>query len=199
MPIKNAAIKNFYELGEVHIAAKKAAGKDPCYAVRMWDDDNRITPEWSAWEHYFHWLGCEPAQMKMVRRGELKTMTMPDQWPIWFDVEWRTKKDEVPEPVHAARPLPSPEERQAYIDRLTAKLGKGFGLGGKAGGKWPGESREDEAKARKASMLKQFELGNEAALRKEFEDAGLPVPPEGSLEASPMLLRALEAKKQEAA
>lgn len=124
-------------------------------------------------------------------------MTMPEQWPIWFDVEWRTTKDEVPEPVHLARPLPSPEERQVFIDRLLAKLGKGFGIG--AGGKWPGESREEEAKARKAAMLKQFELANEAARQKDFGEVGLPVPEPGSLEASPMLLRALEAKKQERA
>lgn len=44
------------------------------------------SPEWLAWERYFdrhlHW---RPWIFKAVVRGEKQVMTVPTQWPEWFD------------------------------------------------------------------------------------------------------------------
>src|SRR4051812_41746757 len=43
-------------------------------------------PEWQAWERYFKdRLGFEPWAMKAVRTERIKAMTVPAQWPEWFD------------------------------------------------------------------------------------------------------------------
>lgn len=42
--------------------------------------------EWNAWERYFlEHLGFEPLAMKRVRWGMQQSMTVPSQWPEWFD------------------------------------------------------------------------------------------------------------------
>lgn len=45
--------------------------------------------EWKVWEAYFNgYLGFDPAMMKMVRAGKFAAMTVPSQWPEWFDSEY---------------------------------------------------------------------------------------------------------------
>jgi len=47
------------------------------------------TEEWRTWEAYFNgYLGFDPAMMKMVRAGRFAAMTVPSQWPEWFDGEY---------------------------------------------------------------------------------------------------------------
>jgi hypothetical protein len=42
--------------------------------------------EWQAWERYFiEHLGFEPFAMKRARAEEGREMTVPAQWPEWFD------------------------------------------------------------------------------------------------------------------
>src|SRR5262245_56997002 len=42
--------------------------------------------EWSDWERYFRdHLGWEPYAMKLARTGQIASMTVPTQWPQWFD------------------------------------------------------------------------------------------------------------------
>ncbi len=43
-------------------------------------------PEWFAWERYFdRHLNWRPWIFKAVTRGEKQGMTVPTQWPEWFD------------------------------------------------------------------------------------------------------------------
>lgn len=44
--------------------------------------------EWKMWERYFTgFLGFEPAMMKF-RDGRFNAMTVPAQWPEWFDSDY---------------------------------------------------------------------------------------------------------------
>lgn len=47
------------------------------------------TAEWQAWERYFvNHLGFEPWAMTAARLGQIEKMTVPAQWPEWFDSEF---------------------------------------------------------------------------------------------------------------
>lgn len=49
------------------------------------------TPEWVAWERYFDkQLGWRPWIFKAVTRGEKQLMTVPTQWPEWFDLSYES-------------------------------------------------------------------------------------------------------------
>lgn len=42
--------------------------------------------EWLAWERYFRgFLDWTPAVLRMVEIGTVPSMTVPCQWPEWFD------------------------------------------------------------------------------------------------------------------
>lgn len=82
------------------------------------------------------------------------------------------------------------DRRATFMADMEAKFGAHFGIGTK---------EDEETEKRRASMRAQIKAASDRLRVRDFEEAGLPVPPPGSLEASPMLLRALEAKKQEAA
>ena len=44
------------------------------------------TPEWAAWQDYFdRRLGGRPWMFNAVAFGQKQTMTVPAQWPEWFD------------------------------------------------------------------------------------------------------------------
>lgn len=79
--ITNPAMRQFYERGLTFI---QATGKG--FPVKQG------TEEWNRWAEYFRALGCEPYQMKMVRWKQLETMTMPAQWPEWFDTDWARRQ-----------------------------------------------------------------------------------------------------------
>ena len=50
-------------------------------------------PEWQSWETYFrNYLGFDPLAMKRVRADQQKSMTVPTQWPEWFDSEYTADK-----------------------------------------------------------------------------------------------------------
>lgn len=47
------------------------------------------TPEWTAWERYFdQHLRWRPWVFKAVMHGQKQAMTMPTQWPEWFDLSY---------------------------------------------------------------------------------------------------------------
>jgi len=53
------------------------------------------TPEWQAWERYFReYRGFEPVVMKRINidQNPDKAMTVPTQWPEWFDIEYAADK-----------------------------------------------------------------------------------------------------------
>lgn len=82
------------------------------------------TPEWDAWEEYFNrQIGQEPAVMKLVRSGGVQSMTVPAQWPEWFDPRfattpgYRAKASGFSEPSRAER-----ERVIAGFDRLRQEL-----------------------------------------------------------------------------
>ncbi len=44
------------------------------------------TEEWSEWERYFqNHLRWEPWALVAARTGKIPAMTVPTQWPQWFD------------------------------------------------------------------------------------------------------------------
>lgn len=47
------------------------------------------SPEFAAWERYFQdHLGFRPWALKAVKWGEIEKMTVPAQWPEWFDTNY---------------------------------------------------------------------------------------------------------------
>lgn len=49
------------------------------------------TPEWKAWESYFlTFLGFCPVAMQRIANGKQIVMTVPTQWPEWFDDRYST-------------------------------------------------------------------------------------------------------------
>jgi hypothetical protein len=49
--------------------------------------------EWSSWERYFvDHLGFTPIGMKLVVWGRSQGMTVPAQWPEWFDNEYAKRQ-----------------------------------------------------------------------------------------------------------
>lgn len=47
------------------------------------------SPEWQAWEKYFHsYLNFDPWIMGAVRAEQRMKMTVPTQWPEWFDTDY---------------------------------------------------------------------------------------------------------------
>lgn len=47
---------------------------------------SRGTPEFEAWAKYFQeHLRWEPWSLKAARTGSIQAMTVPAQWPEWFD------------------------------------------------------------------------------------------------------------------
>ena len=51
------------------------------------------TTEWQSWEKYFkEYLGFEPLAMRRTRYNEQRSMTVPAQWPEWFDSSYMTGK-----------------------------------------------------------------------------------------------------------
>jgi hypothetical protein len=91
---------------------KLKAGKAP-----NWKPDLTVirpgADEWKAWAHYFRLMyGTEPATMEMVRKGSLDSVTMPCQWPWWFDSRYVA-----PETIPPDSPLPRPPYARLPIRR----------------------------------------------------------------------------------
>lgn len=73
--------ENFWLRGRLAIAAADGS------AVRI----DRGSPEFEAWATYFvKHLGWEPWALKAVRMGTIEAMTMPAQWPEWFDTSFKS-------------------------------------------------------------------------------------------------------------
>ena len=50
------------------------------------------SPEFLAWEKYFQGhLGFRPWSLTAVSTGQIQAMTVPTQWPEWFDTDYATK------------------------------------------------------------------------------------------------------------
>jgi hypothetical protein len=48
------------------------------------------TPEYEAWARYFDiHLRWRPYVMSMVEAGQSQGLTLPAQWPEWFDPSYR--------------------------------------------------------------------------------------------------------------
>lgn len=78
------------------------------------------TEEWRTWEVYFNgFLGFDPAMMKMVRSGKFAAMTVPSQWPEWFDGEYA--KQQV-DGVSRVAWKPPEESFQPYIAQHRANV-----------------------------------------------------------------------------
>ncbi len=51
------------------------------------------SPEWRRWEAYFReYLGFDPLAMQRVRAERQESMTVPTQWPEWFDSSYTADK-----------------------------------------------------------------------------------------------------------
>lgn len=47
-------------------------------------------PEWESWGSYFkEYLGFEPLAMRRTRFNQQQCMTVPTQWPEWFDSNYK--------------------------------------------------------------------------------------------------------------
>ena len=73
--------QNFFERGLLYIQANCEPGKVPTAALG--------TAECDAWARYFrNHLGWEPWMLTAVERHNIPSMTLPTQWPEWFDTSW---------------------------------------------------------------------------------------------------------------
>lgn len=50
------------------------------------------TPEAEAWTAYFRWLDYDPWAMRALKSGRIESMTVPTQWPEWFDLDFAKSK-----------------------------------------------------------------------------------------------------------
>jgi hypothetical protein len=113
--IENPAMKAFFDEALAWIQREKAAGKEPA-SIELG------SPQWAAWRAYLvERTGAVPAVMRMAEKNGSGTMTMPTEWPHWFDVR------SVPQAVQppTKRPEPTPEERrrvEAGFERLKREL-----------------------------------------------------------------------------
>lgn len=74
----NEATRDFYRRGAERIAANQGMG----FELKP------STPEWLAWMQYFAKRGIMVKNaVAMVVRGERPSMTVPTQWPEWFDIK----------------------------------------------------------------------------------------------------------------
>ena len=103
--IQNPKLREFYEKGQAYIAKMKGSGSSPSFAISPGG------PEWASWMRYFDWLGARPYALKLVEWGQLPSITVPAQWPEWFDNNFATgaKPSTPTKPVH--RPWVSPSAR----------------------------------------------------------------------------------------
>lgn len=63
------------------MAAEGKGPKDPIFPIIK-----PGSPEWEAWDRYFRGhLGFHPYAMQRVLSGQQQSMTVPAQWPEWFD------------------------------------------------------------------------------------------------------------------
>lgn len=75
---------NFWERGRAMIAAMFPDGGAPI--IRLG------TAEYEAWAKYFvnhlHWT---PWALRALRTHQIDAMTVPAQWPEWFDTDYAAK------------------------------------------------------------------------------------------------------------
>lgn len=69
------------------------------FVQREGTDKNKLptiapgSPEFGAWEAYFRdHLGYQPWALKAVKSHQIERMTVPAQWPEWFDTDYAAKK-----------------------------------------------------------------------------------------------------------
>lgn len=104
------------------------------------------SPEWQRWEAYFReYLGFDPLAMRRVRFGQQQSMTVPTQWPEWFDSNYTADKG-----GHYLPPEPAPpriddapvEWANVFMPAEVAMYAKAYELAQAAD---PRESRADPA------------------------------------------------------
>jgi hypothetical protein len=74
--LKNPKAREFYQRAEEQI---RSAGAGFVISHGM--------PEFAAWAQYFNRLGWCPFGMAVAMRDTTKQVTMPTQWPQWFDTD----------------------------------------------------------------------------------------------------------------
>lgn len=125
MPISaqpNPKAAEFYRQAAAFVKQAKLSGKTSLTPIK------RDSDEFRAWEDYFRVQGWEPVAFEMVRRKALPSVTVPAQWPQWFDTSFAlSERRPAPEP-------PSPRLiDKAAIERIERQFGPNWGL--KVGGK----------------------------------------------------------------
>ena len=72
--------RNYAFRAEACCAAKSAL-RDGQHPTIM-----RDSPEFAAWQEYFdRWLHHRPVVFRMLLEASGREMTVPEQWPQWFD------------------------------------------------------------------------------------------------------------------
>lgn len=73
--------ETFWERGQAMIA-QMYPGNAP--TIRLGD------PEYEAWATYFQkYLRWQPSCLKALQQRNLHSMTVPAQWPEWFDTDYQ--------------------------------------------------------------------------------------------------------------
>ncbi len=111
-----------YTSNQLKIQGKSA--KDPIFPTI--EPESR---EWLGWERYFReYLGFDPLAMQRVRMKLQKSMTVPTQWPEWFDSSY-TVSDRGGHYIAPRREAKSIEHAPPEADffELTAKHGRPHG------------------------------------------------------------------------
>ena len=113
----NVLEREFFPKAQAFIDGLKAGkDKDAALPLAMIEPG---TDEWNAWVFYFHSVyDLEPATMRMVRAGQLNSLTMPARWPEWFDPAYRGPEAVPPDPLLRKREPPSPEEKARIVARM---------------------------------------------------------------------------------
>lgn len=121
MNFPNRKAGEFHRRAAEFIEKQKATGNPNLAIIKP------KTDEWSAWERYFRWYGWEPKAWTMVRKGgDLATITLPAQWPEWFDTEFALADvPDAPPPRQV-----EPRHLRKTLEELQARYGKSWGLRG---------------------------------------------------------------------
>jgi hypothetical protein len=105
--VKPSEPRGFYDLAKAHVEAHGGAW----FVV-----DKRQTPQqWRAWIAYFAWLDGQtiPCGRKATAFGALEKLTVPTEWPLWFDA------GAPPSPLPDQREeMPSPDRRKRLAQML---------------------------------------------------------------------------------
>lgn len=119
MRFPNPRAATFYRRAAAFIEQAKGSGGAPLAVVRP------KTEEWNRWQAYFTHLGWEPSAWTLARKGDLQSVTLPCQWPEWFDTEFALAEPQLAPP---SAPAVEPRYMRETLEQLHARFGKTWGL-----------------------------------------------------------------------